>query len=497
MTRQPDPAVAGPARPPGPDGGERRRAVRNVGWSALQKWFVRLAGVATFVVIGRLLEPGDIGLAALAMASVGFLAVLADFGMSTFVVQADQADRRTTSTVFWSTLALGMVGALGIALAAGPLAAALGEPRAAPVLQALAAGLVLTSLTTVPAALLLREMRFKVMAMRGVSAAVVSAVVGIGLAVAGFGVWALVVQSLVQNAFSLVWFWVAARWHPSLTYSSSTLREIGRFGSALVGINVVQALRDRSDQFLIGALAGVELLGYWAIATRVVGLVHEVTMSVMDHVALPLFVRVREDRARFERAYEAAVAMSSALLLPALAVLAVVTPVVVPTLFGEQWQESVAPAQVACLAYAIGGIGYFTKAALLALRRPAVAWWIAVVVLVLHAAAVVVAVPYGLTALAWAFAVETVVVVVGSAVVLRASVGVGFGAYARAVRTLLAAAVALGAMVAVDGALGIGGLAGAVLVALVGAAVHLAVMLLVNRRLLGEALRDLRGMRGA
>ena len=475
-------------------GGERRRAVRNVGWSAVQKWFVRLAGVATFVVIGRLLGPEEIGLAALAMAAVGFLAVVADFGMSTFLVQAEAADRRTTSTVFWATLALGVAGAGLIVALAGPLAVALGEPDAAPVLRVLAAGLVLTTLTCVPAALLLREMRFRVMAMRGVAAAVVGAVVGIGLAVTGAGVWALVVQSLVQNAFSLVWFWVAARWRPALVCSPEVLRSIGRFGTTLLGINVVQALRDRSDQVLIGGVAGVEALGYWAVAARVVGLVHDVTMSVMDHVALPLFVRVRDDGARFTRAYETAVAMSTALLAPVLAVLAVVTPVLLPTLFGDRWGPSVLPAQVLCLAYVIGGMGYFNKAALLAFRRPGVAWWLALLTLVLHAAVVVLAAPHGLAAVAWAFSAEVAVVVVVSAVVLRRTVGVGARTYGRGAAALGAAAVALGPMVAADRALPGDGLLAAAVVGVVGLLAYLAVMLVVNRRLLREALADLRGL---
>jgi hypothetical protein len=326
---------------------------------------------------GRLLAPSEIGLATLAVAVVGLLAVVADLGMTTFLVQADEADRRTTSTVFWTALGLGCLGAVLVALTAGPVSEALDEPAAAPVLRALAGGLVLTSLTVVPAALLLRGMRFRAMAGRGVGAALVSAAVGIALAVAGAGVWALVAQNLTQNAVSLVWFWALARWRPSLTFSRPVLREAWRFGSALLGINLVQALRDRADGVVIGSLGGLDLLGYWAVATRLLGLLHEVTMSVMDHVALPLFVRVRDDMPRFLRGFEAAGAMSTAALAPLVAVLAAVSPVLVPGLFGEQWVPSVLPAQLLAVAYGVGAVGYFNRSALLAFRRPRTAWAVA------------------------------------------------------------------------------------------------------------------------
>ncbi|MFC3688990.1 lipopolysaccharide biosynthesis protein [Aquipuribacter hungaricus] len=473
-------------------GGERQRALRNVGWSAVQRWTVRLAGVVTFVVLGRLLEPGEIGLATLAVAVVGLLAVVADLGMTTFLVQADEADRRTTSTVFWTALGLGCTGAGLLALVAGPVAAALDEPDAAPVLRALAGGLVLTSLTVVPAALMLRAMRFRAMAGRGVGAALVSAAVGIGLAVAGAGVWALVAQNLVQNAVSLVWFWVAARWWPSATFSRPALREAWRFGSALLGINLVQALRDRADGVLIGSLGGLDLLGYWAVATRLLGLLHEVTMSVMDHVALPLFVRLRDDLPRFERGYETAGALSTAALAPLVAVLAAVSPVVVPGLFGQQWEPSVLPAQLLAVAYGVGAVGYFNRSALLAFRRSGTAWAVAVGSLVLHVVVLLVAAPAGLPVLAAALGAAQVLTVVGSAVVLRRTVGVGLRAYDRSVRALLCAAVSVGPMLLVTGT--VPGWGGAVLAGTVGLGIYAGLLWLVDRSLVREGVSDIRGI---
>ncbi|WP_380163724.1 oligosaccharide flippase family protein [Jannaschia sp. R86511] len=470
----------------------RQRAVRNVGWAAVQKWFVRLSGVVTFVVLGRLLDPAEIGLAALALAAVGFLAVVADFGMSTYLVRSEDADRRRTSTVFWSTLVLGVLGALLLVLLSAPLAGALGEPRAAPVLQALAGGLVVTTLTCVPAALLVRRMQFRALAARGVAAAVVGSVVGISLALAGAGVWALVVQSLAQNGFSLVWFWAAARWRPAPVVSVEVLRDVWRVGSPVLGIDVVQAVRDRADQLVVGGVAGVEVLGYWTVATRLVGLVHEVAMSVMDLVALPLFARLRGDLPRFTRAYETAGAMSTALLAPAVAVLAAVSPVVVPGLFGPQWEPAVLPAQVLCVAYGVGAVGYFNRSALLAFDRAGTAWAVATASLVVHVGVLLVAAGWGLVALAWGHGLASVLIVVGSALVLRRTVGVGASAYARSVRALLAAVVALGPMLLLTGA--VPGWAGAVLAAAVGAVVYGGLMLLVNRRLVAEALDDLRGL---
>lgn len=450
--------------------------------------------MATFVVLGRLLGPEDIGLATLAVAAVGFLGVLSDFGLSTFVVQATHADRRTTSTVFWTALTLGAVAAVVVLLTAGPIATLVREPSAEPVLRALAAGLVMSSLTCVPAALMVRQMRFRAMAVRGVVAAVVSAVVGIGLAAAGAGVWALVAQHLSLALVTLVWFWVAARWLPAFTVSRRTLRELSTFGTALLGINLMQAVRDRADQFVVGGVGGIEVLGYWAIATRVLAVVQEVTMTVMDHVALPLFVGARDDGDRFRRAYETAGAMSTAVLAPVVAVLAATTPVLLPTLFGAQWQPSVLPAQVLCIAYGVGAVGYFNRSALLAHRRAGVAGAVAAGSLLVHVGVLVAAAPHGAVALAGGFSLGAVVIVIGSAAVLRLTVGVPHSVYGRSVLALLAAGASTVPMFLLMDV--VPGLPGAVLAGAVGTAVYVGLMAVVNRRLVVEGWRDLRGALG-
>ena len=312
---------------------EFRTAVAvGVGWTAAQKWLVRISGVLTFVVLSRLLGPDDIGLVALALAFLGVLGVVADLGAATFLVQTRSWDERTRSTTFWTTLTLSLLATGLVVGLAAPLAAVLGEPRLAPVFQALAPILVLSVTSAVPTAILQRELRFRELALREMAAGLISAVVGVGLAVAGAGVWALVGQSGTQALVSAVLVWRMSAWRPTGQVSREAFTELRRFGGPVLAVNLLQSVRDRLEQFLLGALVGVTALGYWTVAVRLLALLVEVSVAVLDSVTLPVFAAARTTAERFRRAFEYALSATQVLLVPALALLAVASPVLLPGL---------------------------------------------------------------------------------------------------------------------------------------------------------------------
>jgi O-antigen/teichoic acid export membrane protein len=472
---------------------EFRTAVAvGVGWTAAQKWLVRIAGVLTFVVLSRLLSPADIGLVALALAFLGVLGVVADLGAATFLVQTRSWDERTRSTTFWTTLGLSVV-ATGLVVAlAAPLAALLGEPRLAPVFQALAPLLVLSVTSAVPSAILQRELRFRELALREMAAGLLSAVVGVALALAGAGVWALVGQSGSQALVSAVLVWRMSAWRPTRQVSREAFAELRRFGGPVLAVNVLQSVRDRLEQFLLGALLGVSALGYWTVAVRLLALLVDVSVAVLDSVALPVFAAARTSADRFRRVFDYALSATQVLLVPALAVLAVASPVLLPWLFGSQWDASIPPAQVLCLAYGIAGLAYFNRAALLSHGRSGVELALTAGSLAVHLALVVVVAPLGLTALAWAFAGEATLTVLVGAVALRGTLDIGATTQLRAARVVGCGVVAVGVALGAESVLELGPIAGAVAGVAGALAVLAAGLWLTNAGLLRQLWDDVR-----
>ncbi|WP_175499574.1 lipopolysaccharide biosynthesis protein [Cellulomonas marina] len=469
----------------------RERALRGTGWVALSTWVLRLSGLATFAVLGRLLLPAEIGTAALALGVAGFVAAVLDLGFGTYLVRSREVDEDDVATAFWLVLAQAVAATALVLVLAEPLAAALGEPGLAPVLRAVAPVALLTAPAAVPTALLLRDLAMRPLALREVVAGLVGAVVGVSAALAGAGVWSIVAQTLAQTVVATGLVLALHPWRPRLRFSRPAAVRMARFGLPLLGTSLVQQLRDRVDQFLLGAVAGTTVLGYWAVATRILAVVAQATISVLDQVGLPVFARSGDDDRRLARTFSTATAYATLALGPAVAAVGALSPVLLPLLFGPQWGPSVVPAQLLCAAYGVGALSYFARAVYLTRGRTGLDLALTAVALVVHVVVVVLAGPHGLVVLSAALIGESVLLLALHALVLRRVVAVGASAWVPGALALGASGAAFGGATAV---LQLPGPRAAVVAAavLAGVVTYTGLVRLLLPALLAEVVRDVR-----
>lgn len=457
----------------------RSQVTRGLAWTTSERWLTRLIGLATLVVLARLLDVSDFGLIALATASTGVLQVLAEGGFGAYLVHARSVDQRITSSVHWWALGIAAAATAVLVAAAPLLAGAFDEPQLRLVVMALSPLLVLHAAAIVPMALLQRDLQFKVLAIRQVAGVIVGGAVGISAALAGWGVWALVAHQLVASTISTAILWIRSPWRPSAVFDRRAASDATRYGSNIAVINLATALRDQGEAYLIGSIAGTNALGVWTIAKRLLTLVVELCVTVVSTVALPAFARLRDDRPRLVRAYASAIRSSSVLLLPAIAFLAVTSSALVPLVFGSRWTRSGDLAAILMLAGIFSVLGTLDRSVYLAIGRPGVELRLVMFIIAIHIVTVALFVGSGLTALAWATLIRTALVWPVRAVVLRRVAAIPLRAYTVVLPAVAAAAVQATVMFYVGRALPVGWTALS-LQALVGGLVYLAVMTAIS-----------------
>lgn len=332
------------------DEGVTRQAISGVVWMTSQKWVVRVLSLVTIAVLTRFLSPEEFGLVAAASTVLPFFYLLADLGFAAYIVQAEKADQRLLSTGFWFSLLAGAVLA-GLLFAIAPVfGLVFQDTRVVPILQVLSLWVVFTAVASVPTALLRRNMRFSALAKQAAVSAMVAQIAAIVMTLLGYGVWALVAQSLTSIAIASVWAWVAARWHPTLAFSRTDFVIMAKFGSQVLAVEFVAMLRAWAETAIISGVLGMSAVGYMSIAQRLVSAVQELTGSALVSVTTVAFAKVRTDPQRLRAAYIRALRMTYAVMAPPLTFVAVAAPLVIPILFGNGWQHSFQTAQVLALA---------------------------------------------------------------------------------------------------------------------------------------------------
>jgi PST family polysaccharide transporter len=324
----------------------RAPVLRGLAWKTGTRIVFEVSKLAAGIVLARLLTPVSWGVAGMVLVIVAFEPVLAGVAVASVLVQRRTIDEDDRSTVFWTCVAIGFAAtAFGVALS-WPAARFYGEPQVQPLFAVLSLIFAISSLGSTHAHLLVREMNFRALELRSMAGALVGGALAVGLAVAGFGPWALVAQPLGAIAVSTILLWTFARWRPRLRYSRRSLRELRSFGGNVSGMLLLVQLNQNADNVLIGRFLGAQALGSYALAYNVILVPFSRLASPLHDVLYPVFTRLQDDAERLARVWLRSVRLLTAVAVPAMLGLVVCAPDLVRVVFGEKWHDAVPVMQI-------------------------------------------------------------------------------------------------------------------------------------------------------
>jgi PST family polysaccharide transporter len=319
----------------------RQKAISGLKWQAVEIVGRQVLGLIVFTTLARLLDPSAFGLVAMAGVYLAFVAMFAEQGLGTALIQRQDLQPEHLHTAFWFTNVAGLL-LFGLSQLLAPwVAGLLAERQLEPLLRWASLSLVISSLTCVHGALFAREMDFRRPAIRTLLANVAGGAVGVGLAVGGYGVWALVFQQLTVAAVGSAFIWAVSAYRPKLVFSITHLRDLLGMSSAVFATGLLWFISSRADQFFIGRFLGAGPLGFYAIAQRLPELVRGSIGQPVAAVSLPAFSKLQGDRPRLAQAVYSGMLPVAVVGFPAFLGLAAIAPVLVPLLFGPRWEASV------------------------------------------------------------------------------------------------------------------------------------------------------------
>ena len=189
----------------------RKKTTTAVIWSAAQGWGGQLIAFVVYALLARYLEPRDFGLVAMAGVFIAFTQVFVDQGLSIAIVQRDELTASHLDTAFWTNIGAGLGLAALCAILAKFIGALYQQPELVPVLQVLSLVLLINSFCSVQSSLLRRRLEYKPLATATLSGTLSGGIVGVGMAISGYGIWSLVGQQLTARSVQLIMLWVAQR----------------------------------------------------------------------------------------------------------------------------------------------------------------------------------------------------------------------------------------------------------------------------------------------
>ena len=320
-------------------------------------------------VLAAMLGPRDFGTVAIAWVYISFLQMFLDQGFIAALIQKKDLEQEHLDAVFWMNVVLSLLLVGMSVLLSGWWAARNHAPEAAKLISVLSLCIPIQGLAAVQAAMLSRNLDFRALSIRSNTAVVVSGLVGIGMALSGFRVWALVGQQIVRDLTALILLWKLGQWRPRLEFSPSHLRDLWRFAGSnfLAQLGIFGEMQ--ASSVLLGLLFGPAAVGLYRLADRLVSSVVAMATSSIQAVSLPEFSRLQSQPAELRRSALLCIRLSSTVTLPILSGMAAVAGPLMASL-GPRWLPAADALRVLCV-YGISIVfACFTGPMLQALSRP-------------------------------------------------------------------------------------------------------------------------------
>jgi O-antigen/teichoic acid export membrane protein len=329
------------------------RVAVGVRWGLFNQIVQQVTRLLVTIALTRLLDPATFGIMAICTLTISLGDLFTGVGFGPALVHRQVVTRRMVASALSASAIMGVLLTIIVALLSGPVSSFFNTPDAQAPLMVLSLLFLLRGVEGVPNDMLRRDLHFRDFVLSSTAGGVISGIVGVSLAFAGAGIWALVAYALTDAFVSTSLAWVLAIrakvWRPRFSLHWQSIRELASFSGYLVGARSLAYVQLNGDNFAIGRALGAQQLAYYGLAFRVMVLPVQKMSEVLGNVAFPAFAKVQHDIRRLRAGFLRGVRTIAVVCFPVTIGIVVTAPVMVPVVFGPKWVPSVVTLQILAL----------------------------------------------------------------------------------------------------------------------------------------------------
>ena len=320
-------------------------------WRFAERCGAQLVTFIVSIVLARILTPSDYGTIALVTVFTTILQVFIDSGLSTALIQKKDADDLDFSSVFYFNFVICIILYLIMFVSAPFIADFYKDSSLVSIVRVISLTLVISGVKGVQQSYVSRHMLFKRFFFSTLGGTIFSAVLGIIMAYAGFGVWAIVFQQLSNNAIDTLILWITVKWRPIKKFSWSRLKNLLSFGWKMLASSLLDTVYNNLRNMIIGKLYTSADLAFYNQGDRFPKLIVTNINTSIDSVLLPTMSNEQDNHVRVKDMTRRAIKISTYIMAPLMIGLAFCAKPIVQIVLTDKWLPCVPYLQIFCISY--------------------------------------------------------------------------------------------------------------------------------------------------
>lgn len=341
------------------------KLIKSFAWDFAGRVGSQITGLIIGIILARLLTPAQFGLIGMAMVFISVSEIFTNLGLSSALIQRSDPTEEHYSSSFFLNIGAALLLTI-IFVAAAPLIAAFFKNDEITLLvRVLSVSLLIGSLSVVQEARLRKKMRFDLLTKARIISSVVSGLIGISMAFAGFGVWSLVVQTLLGRVLTTSYYWFVSEWRPKLLFRIRAIKELWAYSLNLFFSGIIDTAYNQLDSIIIARLFSANELGLYSRAKSLNRFAIKYSSESVGTITFPAMAEIKNDRERMISLGLKAETLVAFLSFGLLGWLFVSAGPLILTLFGSKWEASIRIFRILCLS----GFAYPISAATLSMLK--------------------------------------------------------------------------------------------------------------------------------
>lgn len=326
----------------------KQKAISGVKWTFLDQAGSLGISFLVGIVLARLLDPSEYGLIGMVTVFTAIATVFTDSGFGQAMVRKTNLTEEDRLTAFWFSTGVGVLVYFTLFLFAPWVSVFYKEPQLTDILRVTSIPILFSGLLTIPNMMFTRDINFKIITKISFSRAILSGLIGIYMAMKGYGVWALIAQGLVSSGVEIILYNFYYRWKIKFIFNKKSFEYLWGFGSKMLASNLLSAAYNNLYQVIIGKFYNSADLGQYQRGQSYSGLFSNTLTQVVQKVSFPTLSKIQDDIVRLRNGYRKIIRTTTFISCSGCIALAAMAKPLIIILIGEKWLPAAEYLQIIC-----------------------------------------------------------------------------------------------------------------------------------------------------
>lgn len=333
-----------------------KKVVTGISWQFAERIMASAVTFIVSVILSRILDPSDYGVIAILMVFIAIADVFITASFNTSLIQKKDTDEVDYSTVFWFCLVFSIFVYFILFITAPLISNFYHQEVLRPLLRILGLKVIISSLNSVQRAYVQKNMMFKKFFFSTLIGTLISAVVGIYMAVKGYGPYALVGQTLTNAIIDTIVLWLTIDWHPAVLFDKSRLKPLINFGSKMLAASLLDTIYQNLRTLIIGKVYTTEDLAYYNKGRNLPEMLTTNINSSAGTVLMSAMSNIQDDMVQLKNTLRKSLKLFSLVIMPLMFGLLATARNVIIVLYTEKWLPALPFMIITCLMCSVEAI---------------------------------------------------------------------------------------------------------------------------------------------